>query len=366
MRRRAAVAAALAAGALVLAGCGADRPSTACVAPLPRDFVGIAAPELLTAARSARRRTMRAQHRAGARILRQLFDWSRIESVPGRYDLRAYDRLVEDAARAGMDLLPVLFRAPRFRALPGSGRAVARPLDLDAMAPLARLLARRYGPGGTFWRAHPDVAAHPVHAWQIWNEPNLDLYWGGRPDVRAYARLLRSSAAAIRAVDPRAEIVTAGLPNSRLGVPLTTFVRGLYDAGAGDAIDTVAVNLYATTPNGVLVDVRRVRQTMIEAGDATARVWITEFGWADRGPRSSFTIGGARQARYVRTTLRRAAASSRLLRLRGAVYYAWKDLPPYPGIGDFWGLHTGLLDSSGTPKPALAGFAAGAAARCSR
>lgn len=366
MSPRAAAAAALAAGALVFAGCSADRPRAACVAPLPHDFVGIAAPELFTATATDRRRALRAQHRAGARLLRQLFDWSRIETVPGRFDLRAYDRLMLDAAGAGLEVLPVLFRAPRFRALPGSGRSVARPRDLDAMAPLARVLARRYGPGGTFWRAHPGVPARPVRAWQIWNEPNLDLYWGGRPDVRAYARLLRSTAAAIRSVDPGAEIVTAGLPNSRLGVPLDTFVRGLYDAGAGDAIDTVAVNIYAPTPDGVLLAVRRVRQTMIAAGDPGAKVWITEFGWADEGPRSSFTVGAARQARYVRATLKRAAASARLLRLRGAVYYAWKDLPPYPGIGDFWGLHTGLLDSAGAPKPALAGFAAGAAVRCSR
>lgn len=363
---RAAAVATVAAALLALAGCGASRPGAPCVAPLPADFAGITAPELFMAAPADRRRALRAQHRAGVRILRQVFDWKRIEAAPGRYELHAYDALVEDAARAGLDVLPVLYGMPLFRALRGSGRAVARPVNLDDIGAFARVLAQRYGPTGSFWRAHPGVPPHPLRAWQVWNEPNLGLYWGGTPDAAAYAHLLRAASTAIHAIDPRAEIVTAGLPDSRGGIPLTTYLRQLYAAGGRGTFDTVAVNLYAPTPDGVLLDVRRVRQVTAAMGDDRVRIWITEFGWADDGPRSSFTVGAVRQARYVRETLDRAAEEARLLRLRGAVYYAWKDLPPYPGIGDFWGLHTGLLDGSDVPKPALAAYSEGAGARCSR
>jgi len=37
------------------------------------------------------------------------------------------------------------------------------------------------------------------------------------------------------------------------------------------------------------------------------------------------------------------------LRLR---YFNWKDAPPYGDRADFWGLHTGLYEMNGAPKPA--------------
>ena len=45
------------------------------------------------------------------------------------------------------------------------------------------------------------------------------------------------------------------------------------------------------------------------------------------------------------------------LGVRGAVYYNWRDARPYPPYyHDFWGLHTGLHDLAGRPKPALSAF----------
>jgi hypothetical protein len=44
------------------------------------------------------------------------------------------------------------------------------------------------------------------------------------------------------------------------------------------------------------------------------------------------------------------------LKLRGVVYYSWRDSLPYAGRTDFWGLHTGLLDLAGRPKPGLKAF----------
>ncbi len=42
--------------------------------------------------------------------------------------------------------------------------------------------------------------------------------------------------------------------------------------------------------------------------------------------------------------------------MRGVVYFNWKDSKPFAGGSDFFGLHTGLLDIGGRPKPALAAY----------
>ena len=52
-----------------------------------------------------------------------------------------------------------------------------------------------------------------------------------------------------------------------------------------------------------------------------------------------------------RSTPCSAAASE--LGLQGVIYFNWRDAPVYEGGQDFFGLHTGLVDAEGNPKPAL-------------
>ena len=44
------------------------------------------------------------------------------------------------------------------------------------------------------------------------------------------------------------------------------------------------------------------------------------------------------------------------LRIRGVVYFNWRDSTPYADGVDFFGLHTGLLRLHGQAKPALSAY----------
>lgn len=70
---------------------------------------------------------------------------------------------------------------------------------------------------GSFWRAHPKLRAVPIRSWEIWNEPKFEIYWGGHPNAAAYAAMFRAVYPAIHAVDPHADIVTAGVANTTVG-----------------------------------------------------------------------------------------------------------------------------------------------------
>ena len=96
---------------------------------------------------------------------------------------------------------------------------------MAAMGRFARKLVRRYGPRGSLWRQNPGVKKVPIRSWQIWNEPNLRVYWCGRPRARAYVQMLRVVGKSIHRVHKRAEIVTAGLPPSELSgtIPLPRY-----------------------------------------------------------------------------------------------------------------------------------------------
>ena len=166
--------------------------------------------------------------------------------------------------------------------------------------------------------------------------------------------MLKVTSAAIRAEDPDAEVVTAGLANSRSGIAPARFLRRLYRAGARDSFDTLAVHPFARDAAGAIRAVVRARASLRDNGDSGKRIWLTEFGWASEGPSSRYTHGRGGQASRLTQAVSRLVAMREKLRLRGIVYYAWRDLPANPPDNpDYWGLHTGLLDTNGRPKPAL-------------
>jgi hypothetical protein len=350
---------------LAVAACSGSPPPPAAVPrsfALPRDFLGMVSDDAFAAGPVQRAQTLAAERRTGVELLRRTFSWPAIEPRRGTFDFSAYDAYMAATARAGIQVLPVLFGRPSFEP---AQRAAGAPVTATTTLPPARssdfaefaaLLARRYGPGGTFWRAHPALPARPIRSWQIWNEPNLPVYWGGRPNARAYVALLTRTARAIRAVDRHAEIVTAGIPDSSLGIGFVRYVREMLAAGARGSFDTLAINPYAASDLGVLAATGEARQLLNGAGLRGTPIWLTEIGWASGGPASSFTVGARLQARFVLSTITSLARDAAALHIRGVAYFDWRDASPYPGGHDFWGLHTGLLERDATGKPALSAY----------
>jgi polysaccharide biosynthesis protein PslG len=261
-----------------------------------------------------------------------------------------------------MVVLPVLFNPPAWhssRPASGGARGTYPPADPGSMARFAAAAVVRYGPGGSLWHENPGVRPRPVRSWQVWNEPTLPAYWGGRPNARAYVKLLKAVNGAIKRFDRRGEVVTAGLPPSKLrgSVPVLRYIRQLYRAGGKRYFDTLAVNSYARNAKELGRLLEGVRGAMNRGGDRRARIWITELGWCDNGPAHRFCVGSANQAKLTRTSIALIRRNRKRLKLRGFVYYTWRDGAPYgPDYKDQWGLHTGLVGLDGRPKPALLDF----------
>ena len=85
-----------------------------------------------------------------------------------------------------------------------------------------------------------------MRARQVWNEPNLPVF-GRRDPTRCLRAPAWATASAIKHVDPKAEIVTAGMPQSRLGVPFRTFLERMYQAGAAGSFGILAVHATPAT-----------------------------------------------------------------------------------------------------------------------
>jgi Glycosyl hydrolase catalytic core len=297
--------------------------------------------------------------RSGVGIVRQPFYWSRIETSFGHLDFSVYDHVVAAAAKAGLRLLPVVMNPPAWRSTAparGASRGMYPPRDPAAMAALATALVQRYGPAGSFWAQHRSLTPSPIRSWQVWNEPNIPAFWASGPNPTAYAQLLKVVGAAIRAADPGAEVVAAGLPPFGGGYTITEFLDRMYAAGARGTFDTMAIHPYAPTAAGVLSVLQEARDELDRLGDPDRPLWATEFGWATGGPRTTITVTEAAHATVVHDALSLLQGSRDELRLRGYIMFRLRDVPTNAGQADIWPLHAGLLRRDGTPKPALAAF----------
>jgi hypothetical protein len=354
--RRPAALALCAAAIFALSSCGGSASG---VATIPADFLGIS-DGIVAGSQRAQEQLLRVEFHSGAELLRQTFAWSTIEPRPGVYDWSLYDRDMSLSARAGLRMLPVLAEAPTWAEVPaprGSHLPASTqfpPRDMSQFAQFAAAVVRRYGPHGTFWRAHPHLPDLPIRSWQVWNEPNFNIYWGYRPSAAAYAAMLRAMYPAIRAVDPHAEVVTAGIAGGSFGIPPTKYLNELL---ADDPpFTTLGLHPYQHNAAQLIAAVVAVRRTLNRVGRTKTPIWITEFGWASGGPPSSFTVGAKLQARYILQSIVTLAEDASALEIRGVIYYDWQDGNPYAGRTNFWGFHTGLVALDGIEKPALSAY----------
>lgn len=282
--------------ALMLVVLAGAMPAPAVAAPPSRAFFGTQG----FGFPSARDFSMMTRGRVGT--FRALFSVS-LRTPPDSAAWAPYDAMMGHAARERIEVLAVLLGTP------GGGQRFERPrtrAQRMAWGAYVSAIAERYGPRGTFWTAHPEIEPMPLRAYQVWNEPNLPVYWRPALDAAGYLRLVRLTRARLRAVDPTASIVLAGLPDSRLGTPILDYVRAIYaQPGARSLFDVLALNPYSEDAAGVLAKLNRVRAHMDRHGDRQTPIW---------SPRSA---GGRKVAprRFGRrSSVRRHGSSARFVR----------------------------------------------------
>jgi hypothetical protein len=352
----------VAVGVVALCAFGAFGAAAA-PAPAPATFVGITSQDTFNGNEAYRAKMFAEMQAAGITLIRVEFVWANIETNPGVYDFGVYDQFVLDAAKHGITVMPVIYDEPGWdtsrpkKVKPGSVEYLNYPpADPSSIAPFVTALVKQYGPGGTLWQQNPGVTAVPIRVWQIWDEPNLNFFWYPHANAKAYTALLGDASQAIHAVDPGAEVVTAGMPQSPDGINLDKFVHELVADGAGKWMNTLAVNAYAPKASGVIKILKGVRSILDKGGDSGVALRVSEIGWSDAGPYSRFRAGKQGQATQITNVINAFGADRSSLDLKGFVYFTWRDMKPFHGVKDFWGLHTGLIKLNGKAKPSLAAF----------
>jgi hypothetical protein len=290
----------------------------------------------------------------GATVARADALWEATEPDPPVGGVHHYDWSFDDSiagalAANGLRWLPIIdYSAPWAQSIPGQDHSP--PASLGGYAAYAAALARRYGPDGAFWAAHPSLTPRPTVAYEIWNEPDNPAFWKPSPSPASYADLYVHARDAIESVQPGARVLVGGLTRP------ATFLPALRAASPGllGSRDAVAIHPYGPSPTAIVDKVRAARAALASLGLPHLPLYITEFGWTTNPPGALDYLPERLRPGYVEQTL--TALGHLDCGLAAALLYAW--VTPEHNVSDpqDW---FGISPPGGGATPDTAAFAAG-------
>jgi len=261
---------------------------------------------------------------AGYAFARTDFKWTRVEKVKGTYDFSVYDGLTDTLTAHGVRPLYVL--------------DYANPLYDDGLSPHTDEARTAFANFAAASAAH---FRQRGIIWEIWNEPNINIFWKPVPNADDYALMAIQTAHAMHAADPGATVIAPG--SSTFPWP---YLETLFRHGLLREIDGVSVHPYRSGgPESAAADIARLRGLIAlytRPGDPQRPVVASEWGYStyDKG------IADDLQAAYMtREWLSDLAAGVNL-----SIYYDFRDDGNDPTDKEqrFGALHNDL-----TPKPAF-------------
>ncbi len=247
------------------------------------------------------KRTLEMVREMGAPWIVEYFPWAYLEPRQGQYNWNHTDEVIDHARRQGLTVIARLGYVPEW----------ARPKDSTPLY----LDVERFEDFGEFAAAFAERYADRVDYIQIWNEPNLALEWGYESvDPETYVEMLRVVYPMIKEANPDVQVLAGALaptlapPGSEWGMNDLYYLQAMYDAGAADYFDALAIHAYGwhSEPDepadpGV-VNFRRselLREIMVQNGDGDKQALITEGGWNDH-PRWTRAVRPGQRIAFTR------------------------------------------------------------------
>lgn len=253
-------------------------------------------------------RTLQMVREMGASWIVEFFPWAYYQAEDGLIAWEHPDLVVGHAKANGLKVIARLGYTPEW----------ARPED----TPLTYLDRDSYDEFAAFAAAFAARYRGTVDYLIIGNEPNLSFEWGYRITTpEDYVDLLRVVYPAVKAANPDITILAGALAPTLEpeGSPWATndlvYLQGMYEAGAADYFDGLAVHAYGLTfpadaePGEDILNFRRIellRAIMAEFGDEATPMYVTEAGWNDH-PRWSMAVRPGQRIEYTLDALDYAA-----------------------------------------------------------
>lgn len=218
--------------------------------------------------------------------------WKLYEPEPGNCHTERFaelDAFVRQANALGINILLSVSKAPEWSR--PTTEMDGPPADFALYTQFMRNLAQRY--------------QGQVAAYELWNEPNLQREWNGRPlSGSDFVTLIQAGAAGVRATDPAALLIagapaTTGINDRLTAIDDRVFLQEMLDAGVTAHVDAIAAHPYgwANPPDSTISqpdpaipshnnhpsfffrDTLADYRTLLDQSGSSLPIWVTEFGW---------------------------------------------------------------------------------------
>jgi hypothetical protein len=245
-------------------------------------------------------RTLLMVHEMGASWIVEFFPWAYYQAEDGSVAWEHPDMVVGHAYANGLKIIARIGYTPHW----------ARPPD----TPLTYLDNESYNDFAAFAAAFAARYRGKVDFIIVGNEPNLSFEWGYRPSTpKDYVDLLKVVYPAVKAANPEVVVLAGALAptlepeGSPWATNDLTYLRGMYEAGAAEYFDALAVHAYGLTfpamadPDPNVLNFRRIelaRRVMVEHGDEETPIYVTESGWNDH-PRWTMAVKPGQRIQYT-------------------------------------------------------------------
>lgn len=285
----------------------------------------------------------------GFNAIRLHVEWPVVEPAPGQFDWAETDRQIIEAAKRQLQILAVVTYTPSWAAVAvGPNYLHPRPADPAQFGAFVKIAAERY--------------RGMVRSWEIWNEPNVVQSFAPAPDPGVYSRLLQNAYTAIKSTDPQSTVITGGTSpsaTSDTGIAPAAFMQAIYDNGAGDYFDAVAMHPYSAPnllsapgpPESSNAAIAAVTEVLRSHGQGDKPIWFTEFGASTAG-QSAGDLGqvGVTEQRQAEILVDAIRYLRTLANCGPLFIFDHRDIDSASNNVEF---RYGLLRSDFSPKPAL-------------
>ncbi|OGB67158.1 MAG: hypothetical protein A2Y94_11850 [Caldithrix sp. RBG_13_44_9] len=282
------------------------------------------------------------------KFMRISFGWDAIEQEKDKYDWLFWDDFVRMAVDDyGITLIPYICYTPQW--ISSGANDIMNfwsypPLDYEQFGLFMKALVGRY--------------KGRIKTWELWNEPDISIYWKG--STADFAKLTKIGAKAVREADPEAKVVLAGIAYN------PSFILELFrDHGVSPYVDIVNMHNYYETwhrhPVESIVEyVNEVYEVVWRYGDGQS-LWMAEVGYSTFRQGSTVSSSYSAYYDYEHTPAYQAVDLFKRLslvasteKIAAIAWYELKDLPPAEEvIGDEYNnRYLGVAYIDHSPKPA--------------
>ena len=318
---------------------------------MPAGFYGVNVQQVFSGPSSSWEPDLSAMQSGGLQVARIDARWQNVEPNPPSggahsYNWSMYDGIVQGLAQHGLRWLPIVGYSTSWSGVnPGDTQSAVAANHIPDFAAYAAALARRYGPGGSFWQSHPSLTPVPVTEYEIWNEENSAVFW--RPqagNAEAYADLYMAARSAIKSVNPQARVIIGGLAlgNPPAASDEVQFLQRMWAHRpdlAGN-VDGVGLHPYQATVHWTYMRLAQFRQALNQIAGPSVPIEITEDGW------STLAVSEGERAADLAELAEELPRSD--CNVDMFLPYTWKTEEQNASDSEQW---FGIWNRDGTPKP---------------